>query len=212
MRKEVLIKIRSFVLVVIVIASLACLSSLMSENFERTIDMTDYQLKYDHKSDEAKQYVFLDSDNVEVLFIGDYENDRSAKTMIYKDTEYRLRVNADYMYEFHKDGQLLNVYTPIEVRHIDLKESNEEAYLIGEAFRIISIVERKVIYRILFIQFCFVLFAAGMFVDPKYFYQIGYFKRNNKREASKLALFIVRSESVLIALIVVCFPLLRFLV
>ncbi|MCH4886342.1 hypothetical protein EZV73_02120 [Acidaminobacter sp. JC074] len=202
---------KHFLIVLVIMYVLAGISSFSSEMFVRTIKLSDNEIRYDSFDETSKEYHFFDDEGNALVFKGDYSDKRSTKSMSYDGVFYQLKVNSNMMYEFHEGSELVNLFTPFELNKKDLIETNEKAYILKEAFDIISVVDRMIILKILLTQLIFLIVAAAMFVNPKYYWQIGYFKRNNKRDPKKITLWIVKVESIVIALIVILFPLIRLL-
>jgi len=202
-------KYNHFILFIAIVFTIAALSSIYTELEERKVVLDDENISYKSYDKETKKYMFKDGDKNEVFFQGDHNNIKSTKTMTYNGSIYHMRVNSDLEYEFFKDEVMVNDFIAYELEENNLKKVNQDAFILVEAFRIISIVERNVIYKILIIQFSFIAVASVMFVDPYYFWKMGYFRRNSNREPSKTALRIIQIESVFLTSIVVCFPLLR---
>ncbi len=204
-------KAKMFILVLLVMFTLASVISIYTEISRRKIELSNNQITYRGHNSSTNEFIFVDEDKNELLFMGDYNSDRASKSMKYKGSLYQMRVSADMQYVLYIDNNLIEVFAPVVIEGENLKEINEDAYMLIEAFGVIEMVERNVIVKILLIQFMLVLIAAGMFVDPGYFWTIGYFKRNNGKKASNTALSIIKIESIVIASIVVCFPLIRLI-
>lgn len=204
-------KNKLFILVLIIMFALASFSSIYTEISERKVKLSDYEISYHGFNSSTNEYIFVDKNQNELLFKGDYNDIKASKSMKYNGSLYQMRVNADLLYVFYKDNNVIDVFTPFEIEGNRLREDNEDAFLLVEAFEIISMVERKIILKTLIIQLIFIIVASAMYVDPKYFWQIGYFKRQNKKEPTRFALGIIKLESVLITSIIVCFPLVRLI-
>jgi len=202
---------KQFILILILMFALASFSSIFTEISERMVKLSEYEMKYHGFNSSTNEYIFIDKNKDEILFKGDYNDIKSTKSMKYNGSLYQMRVNAELLYEFYKDNNAIDVFTPYEIEEKHLREDNEEAFLLTEGFKVISMVERKTIFKILIVQFIFIIIASAMYVDPKYFWQIGYLKRQNKKKATRVNLWIIRLESIFIALIIVCFPLVRLL-
>lgn len=189
--------------------SLACLVSIYTEINERKVIMGDYEMSYKKFDKENNEYIFKDNKGQEVLFKGDYNDIKLVKSMKLEGVLYQLRVNVDLVYEFYEDDMVIDEFTAIEVQGGNFSQENGNAYLLIEAFDIISKVERYIIQKIILIQLVLILIAAFMFVEPIYFWKIGYYRRLNKNEPSKSGIVFIRLQSIFITLIVVAFPLLR---
>lgn len=199
--------VKLFIVLFSVTFVLAITSSIVTEILDRRVRLSDDQVRYSEKLEN--DYIFLDRNDQEVTFKGISDDLRASKTMTYHGSVYKLVVNKDNVYEFYKDNELVQVFTPLEIGSDQLINENEEAYLLVEGYSIISLVDRKIVYRILLIQIIFLIFATAIYANPRYFWQIGYFKRKNKVEPSKSGLAIIRAESIFITAIIVCFPLIR---
>lgn len=201
--------IRLFLSVFIVAFILASLMSLYSEMVVRQISLSDEVLKYSDYDQEAKAYIFLDSQGKPIPFKGDYGDPKASKSMTYNGSLYQLRVDSRLLYVFYKDGEIVEDYSKYQLNIDALREQNEEAYILNEAFKIISLVEKKHIYKVIIFQFILIIITTAMLVNPNHFRKFGYFRSNSRKEFSKNALRVVRFESLVITTFIVLFPLIR---